>query len=78
MRSTRGCCHQAIRHWWNNTWEVSLNLPVINRRNLNWNIGATWDQTRTYITQLFTSEYVTDCGTSQGTGSCFHITANTA
>lgn len=62
----------------NRTWEVSLNLPVINKRNFNWSMGGTWDQTRTYITQLFTSEYVTDAGTGQGTGSAFHITANPA
>src|SRR5205085_1512263 len=63
---------------WNNTWEVSLNLPVVNKRNFSWSMGGTWDRTRTFISELFTPEYVTDAGTGQGTGSAFHVTASTA
>ena len=62
----------------NHTWEVALNLPIIDKKDLSWNMRGTWDRTRTYITQLFAPEYVADAGTGQGTGSAFHITANTA
>jgi TonB-linked SusC/RagA family outer membrane protein len=59
----------------NKTWELGLNLPVINRRDVSWSMRGTWDRTRTYITELFAPEYVTDGGTAQGTGSIFLITA---
>jgi TonB-linked SusC/RagA family outer membrane protein len=59
----------------NNTWELGLNLPVLNSRDLQWSMRGTWDRTRTYITELFTPEYFTSGGTGQGTGSLFLITA---
>lgn len=59
----------------NKTWELGLNLPVLNRRDFNWSMRGTWDRTRTYITELFTPEYVSDANTLQGTGSFFHVTA---
>lgn len=62
----------------NHTWEVALNLPIIDKKDLSWNMRGTWDRTRTYITALFAPEYVQDAGTGQGTSSMFHITANTA
>jgi len=34
------------------TWEVSLNMPLISRRNLSWSARVNWDQNRTYITEL--------------------------
>lgn len=61
----------------NKTWEVGLNLPVITRRNFNWSMRGTWDRTRTYITELFTPDFVSNAGTGQGTGSLFRFTANT-
>jgi len=36
----------------NKTWELAVNLPVITRRNVNWSWRATYDQTRTIVTQL--------------------------
>lgn len=60
----------------NNTWELALNLPVINNRDLSWSMRGTWDRTRTYITELFAPEYVQDAGTAQGTGNFFRITAS--
>lgn len=36
----------------NKTWEVSLNLPVVNRGDLSWNARIGWDQTFSYITKL--------------------------
>ena len=61
----------------NKTFEVALNLPIINRRDMNWSVRGTWDRTRTHITELFAPEYVQDAGTGQGTGSFFLITART-
>jgi hypothetical protein len=60
----------------NKTFEVALNLPVLNTRDFSWSMRGTWDRTRTYITELFAPEYVTSAGTTQGTGSMFFITAN--
>lgn len=60
----------------NKTWELGLNLPVISRRNFNWSMRGTWDRTRTYITELFTPEFVSNAGTGQGTGSLFRFTAD--
>jgi len=62
----------------NKTWELALNLPVLNRRDLSWSMRATWDRTRTIITELFAPDYVSDAGTAQGTGSMFRITDSTA
>jgi hypothetical protein len=59
----------------NRTWELSLNLPVVQRRDLNWNMKGTWDRTRTFISELFIPEYFTSGGTGQGTGSLFLITS---
>jgi TonB-linked SusC/RagA family outer membrane protein len=60
----------------NRTWEVALNLPVVTRKNLTWNMRGTYDRTRTFITELFTPDFITDAGTGQGTGTFFRNTAN--
>jgi TonB-linked SusC/RagA family outer membrane protein len=62
----------------NTTFEAALNLPILNRRDLTWSMRGTWDRTTAYITELFTPEYTQDAGTTQGTTTMFHITANTA
>jgi len=59
------------------TWELAVNVPVINRRDVSWSLRGTWDRTRTHITELFAPEYVTDGGTGQGTASLFLITDRT-
>lgn len=59
----------------NKTFEVALNLPVIQGKNLQWNMRGTWDRNRSYITELFMPEYFTNAGTGQGTTSLFLITA---
>ena len=61
----------------NKTWELALNLPVISKKDLQWNMRGTWDRNRAYITELFMPEYFTSAGTGQGTGSLFLITART-
>jgi TonB-linked SusC/RagA family outer membrane protein len=60
----------------NNTYEVALSLPVLNKKDLSWSMRGTWDRTRTFISDLFIPEYFTSGGTGQGTGSLFLITAN--
>jgi TonB-linked SusC/RagA family outer membrane protein len=62
----------------NKTWELALNAPVLTRRDLNWTVRGTWDRTRTFITELFTPEFVMDAGTAQGTGSTFRISSSRA
>jgi TonB-linked SusC/RagA family outer membrane protein len=61
----------------NKTWELAVNLPVISKKDLQWNMRGTWDRNRAYITELFMPEYFTSAGTGQGTGSLFLITART-
>ena len=61
----------------NHTYEVSLNLPVLDKKDFSWSMRGTWDRTRTYISELFTQNFVYDGGTGQGTSSFFLITANT-
>ena len=61
----------------NKTFEVALNLPLIQRQNLQWNMRGTFDRNRAHITELFLPEYFTNAGTGQGTGSMFLITART-
>lgn len=61
----------------NKTIELALNLPVISKKDFQWNMRGTFDRNRTYITELLMPEYFTDAGTSQGTGSIFLITSRT-
>jgi TonB-linked SusC/RagA family outer membrane protein len=60
----------------NKTWEVALNLPVVNSKSVYWNMRGTWDRTRTYVDELFVPDFVYAGGTSQGTSSFFIITAD--
>ena len=34
------------------TWEVALNVPIITSRDITWSTRATWDRTKTFITEL--------------------------
>ena len=61
----------------NKTFEVALNLPVLNSKNFYWNMRGTWDRTRTYISELFVPEFIYTGGTGQGTGSFFLMTDRT-
>jgi len=60
----------------NKTFEVALNLPVLNTKDLYWNMRGTWDRTRTYISELFVPDFIYAGGTGQGTGSFFLMTAD--
>ena len=59
----------------NKTFEVAVNLPVITKKDLQWNVRGTYDRTRTFITELLIPEYFISGGTGQGTGSLFLISA---
>ncbi|MEP6763539.1 MAG: SusC/RagA family TonB-linked outer membrane protein [Gemmatimonadaceae bacterium] len=61
----------------NKTVELAVNLPIVTKKDFQWNIRGTYDRNRAYITELFLPEYFTDAGTTQGTGSLFLITART-
>lgn len=61
----------------NRTFEVALNLPIVQKQDVSWSVRGTWDRTRTYITELFTPEFFNDAGTGQGTGTAFLYTART-
>ncbi|MDQ8165638.1 MAG: SusC/RagA family TonB-linked outer membrane protein [Gemmatimonadota bacterium] len=52
----------------NKTWEVAASLPVMSRRDFQWNMRASFDRTTTYITELNIPEYRT---------GLFLMTANT-
>jgi hypothetical protein len=56
------------------TWELGLNLPIVNRRDISWSMRGTWDRTRTFITELFVPKF-TYTPTGQGAGSFFRIQA---
>jgi TonB-linked SusC/RagA family outer membrane protein len=60
----------------NNTYELAMNMPVMNRRDFSWSMRGTWDRTRTHITELFTPEYFTSANASGGSGSFFLISAD--
>jgi TonB-linked SusC/RagA family outer membrane protein len=50
----------------NRTWEVSLNLPVVQRRNVSWTWTFTADRTRTMIDTLFVPPFRFSGGTANG------------
>lgn len=41
----------------NKTWEASLNIPLVQRRNLNWTARLNYDQNRAVITKLDVPEF---------------------
>jgi TonB-linked SusC/RagA family outer membrane protein len=56
----------------NKTWEASLNVPIIQRRNLSWSTRLNWDRNRAYVTALNVPEFF--LGTSQqGAGALYKI-----
>ncbi len=58
----------------NKTWEFSVNVPLIQRRNLSWSARFNYDRTRTMITQL--NEPPFNYGTDyQNSGSVFYAVA---
>ncbi len=60
----------------NHTWEVAANLPLITKKNLQWSVRGTYDQTRTFITKLDIPEYPVSANLGNGVSSFFKISAN--
>jgi len=54
----------------NKTWEASLNLPILQRRNLQWSTRLNYDHNRAYITKLDVPEYFNGPG-QQGAETMF-------
>lgn len=54
----------------NTTWEASINVPIIQQRNLNWSVRANWDRNRAFITKLDVPEFFGGPN-QQGAGSMF-------
>lgn len=61
----------------NKTWEVAVNLPLLSRVGLQWDMRASYDRTRTHISHLNMPEYFTGGGLANGTGSFFLVTDRT-
>ncbi len=57
----------------NNTFEVSLNLPLIQTRDLSWSARVLWDRTTSEITELGVPEYFVSAAGQQGSGTMFKI-----
>jgi TonB-linked SusC/RagA family outer membrane protein len=57
----------------NNTFEVSLSLPLIQTRDLSWSARVLYDRTRSEITELEVPEYFTSAAGQQGSGTMFKI-----
>ena len=59
----------------NKTWEASLNIPIVTRRNFTWSARVNWDRNRSVITSLETTPYSTCAGNPclQGTDAMFLV-----
>ncbi len=58
----------------NNTWEVSLNVPLVATRAVDYSVRLNYDRTRSVITELNVPEYFEAAGTqTQGTEQMFKI-----
>lgn len=56
----------------NTTYEASVNIPIIQRRNLNWSTRVNWDQTKSTITKLAVPPFF-DGASVQGAGEIFYF-----
>lgn len=57
----------------NNTFEASLNIPLINRRNLEYATRINYDRTTSKISRLDVPEFFFNAGGQQGTETMFKI-----
>ncbi|BAH37762.1 putative outer membrane protein [Gemmatimonas aurantiaca T-27] len=57
----------------NNTWEVSLNIPIISSRAVDYSARINYDRTRSVITKLNIPEYFESANSQQGTEQMFKI-----
>jgi TonB-linked SusC/RagA family outer membrane protein len=59
----------------NKTWEVSLNVPVIQKRDLSWSWRFSYDRTRTTILALGVPPFTYGVGYQQGADQIFRANA---
>ncbi len=59
----------------NKTLEIGMNLPIISTRDLQWDVHASFDKTKSRISELNMPEYFSSAGLGSGNGSFFLITA---
>jgi TonB-linked SusC/RagA family outer membrane protein len=57
----------------NKTFEISLNMPLVQTRDLSWSARVLYDRTTSTITKLNVPEYFVDAAGQQGTGTMFKI-----
>lgn len=57
----------------NNTWEVSLNMPIVATRNVDYSARFNYDRTRSVITELNVPEYFESAAGQQGSEQMFKI-----
>lgn len=57
----------------NKTWEVSLNVPIIQRRDLNYSVRINWDATTSIVSRLDMPETFYSAAGQQGSETMFKI-----
>lgn len=57
----------------NNTFEVSLNLPLVQTRDLTWSARVLYDRTTSEITELNTAQFFVSAADQQGSNTMFLI-----
>ncbi|MEJ7810292.1 MAG: SusC/RagA family TonB-linked outer membrane protein [Gemmatimonadaceae bacterium] len=57
----------------NKTWEVSLNVPIITRRNFTYSTRFNWDRNRTFITKLDVPPFFSSAAGQQGSETMFRF-----
>ncbi len=57
----------------NKTWEVSLNVPIIQKRDIGYSVRFNWDATTSVITRLDMPETFYTANDQQGTDNMFKI-----
>lgn len=57
----------------NNTYEVSLNIPIIQTRDLNYSARINWDRTTSEISRLDLPEFFVSAAGQQGSETMFKI-----
>jgi TonB-linked SusC/RagA family outer membrane protein len=57
------------------TWELSVRLPILARRDVSWTTQINWDRQRTYITALNTIPFGQGFGDNATNGYAFRVAA---
>lgn len=64
---------QNVGELTNNTFEVSLNIPIIQSRDLNYSARINYDRTRSKVTRLDVPEFFVSAAGQQGSETMFKI-----